>query len=87
MDLLLVEFWRPRPDWPLGRVVCVFDGGTITPGELEQIKLDPSEHDRYFALEWDCWTTGAPPWRVRQMEALQRARKSGKSEYLVYDAP
>ncbi|MGA5135189.1 NUDIX domain-containing protein [Streptomyces olivoreticuli] len=64
MGLLLVEFWRSRLDWPHGRVVCVFDGGTITPGELEQIKLDPNEHHRYLALEWDRWTTEAPPWRV-----------------------
>ncbi|MEU1676775.1 hypothetical protein ABZ752_32765 [Streptomyces roseifaciens] len=86
-QLLLVEVWRPRPDWPHGWFVRVFDGSTITPEELEQIELDPNEHDRYLAREWDSWTTEASPRRARQLEALLRVRKTGKSEYLVYDAP
>ncbi|MFI9203215.1 hypothetical protein [Streptomyces sp. NPDC053048] len=63
--------------------MCVFDGGTISDAEFRSIRLDPEEHDRCLALEWEGWVTEADARRAQLLGSLQRARLMGRTEYLV----
>ncbi|MCA6090976.1 NUDIX hydrolase [Streptomyces sp. SCA3-4] len=88
MDLLLMQFIHPGvKGWPIGKIVCVFDGGNITWEQFTSIRLDPEEHDHVRALEWESWVTQADSYRVKLLDTVHRARATGRAAYLVRGTP
>ncbi|WP_063804263.1 NUDIX domain-containing protein [Streptomyces roseifaciens] len=88
MDLLLMHFIHPgATGWPLPKIVCVFDGGNITWEQFNSIRLDPEEHDHVRALQWDDWATEADASRMKLLNAVHRARLTGRAEYVVRGTP
>ncbi|GAA2720256.1 MULTISPECIES: NUDIX hydrolase [Streptomyces] len=87
MNLLLLEFWHPIPNWPGARVMAVFDGGVLSAPDLANVELAPDEHDAFACRTWDEWIDLATPAHRRMLPALREARRTGVPGYLVFDAP
>ncbi|SEG87294.1 ASC-1 homology (ASCH) domain-containing protein [Actinacidiphila yanglinensis] len=81
--LLLTHYLHPGPEWPVGKIGFVFDGGTLTAEQLARIRLDPGEHDLWAVhtlAEWRGLMGDGP---FARLQAVERARTEQAPEYLV----
>ncbi len=80
--LLLTHFIAPRSDWPHAHIGFIFDGGILTPDQLERIVLDPHEHTEWSIRALDEWETEMDPRTYTRLKAIDAARRSGIPDYL-----
>jgi ADP-ribose pyrophosphatase YjhB (NUDIX family) len=80
---LLVVDWAPRPNEG-DKVLYVFDGGELTPGDLATVRLDPDELAEYaFHTEEEAIGVLVPR-LARRVTAGVRARREGVTVYLEH---
>ncbi|MGP4004696.1 NUDIX domain-containing protein [Streptomyces sp. 8N706] len=80
--LLLAHFLPPEDRWPFNKFGFIFDGGTLTEGDLAGIVLDPTEHCDWSVrtmAEWERTTT-APTFA--RLVAVHAARTAGTARYM-----
>ncbi|MFB7858956.1 NUDIX domain-containing protein [Rhodococcus qingshengii] len=82
-ELLMVQYRHPTPEWPQAKIGFVFDGGRLTDDELEQIKLDPHEHECWSVFGWDQWREIMTPSGYETLCAVEAARTGEGSRLLV----
>ncbi|MQY08318.1 NUDIX domain-containing protein [Actinomadura macrotermitis] len=85
--LLLTHFLPPRPAWPCAKVGLVFDGGTLTPGVLDGVVLDPAEHTEWHVRPRAAWEAELSPRLRARLVALAEARRTGAAAYLCEPEP
>ena len=83
---LLVVDWAPHP--VLGdRVLFVFDGGTLDPGQFAAISLQAEELASYALVEPDEVPARLIPRLARRVTAALSARSAGTTSYLEHGYP
>ena len=80
--LLLAHFLLPDATWPLSRFGLVFDGGTLSTGELDAITLDAHEHCEWDVRSLQEWEKELHPASFACLAAVDRARRTGTAGYL-----
>ncbi|TMC02116.1 MAG: NUDIX hydrolase [Chloroflexi bacterium] len=80
---LLVIDWAPHPDEG-DKVLYVFDGGELAPGDLVAVRLDPGELAEYAFHSVDEATSVLVPRLARRVAAAVRARHEGLTLYLEH---
>jgi protein-L-isoaspartate(D-aspartate) O-methyltransferase len=80
--LLLTHFLPPEPGWPCAKVGFVFDGGILTPDDLERITLDPSEHRDWLVQPLEAWRATMSRRLFARVRALDEARRTGSAVFL-----
>ena len=83
--LLLTHFIGPRHDWPHAHIGFIFDGGILTPDQLDRIVLDPHEHTEWSIRSMDTWEKEMKPHTFARLKATDAARRSGIPGYLESD--
>lgn len=81
--LLLTHYLHPGPQRPLGKVGFIFDGGRLTAGQLDRMRLDPAEHDMWAVHDLAEWRRLMDPEAVVRLDAVERARLGQGPHYLV----
>ncbi|TQF01678.1 NUDIX hydrolase [Kitasatospora acidiphila] len=79
--LLALLFVAAAGEWPF-KVGVVFDGGTLTAEQLAGLALDPAEHTEFAVRPLSEWRTVLTPPRLALVEAVARARDTGRAAYL-----
>jgi ADP-ribose pyrophosphatase YjhB (NUDIX family) len=80
---LLVVDWAPHPKEG-DKVLYVFDGGELAPGDLATVRLDPDEVAEYsFHTEEEAIGVLVPR-LARRVEAAVRAHREGLTLYLEH---
>jgi len=80
---LLVVDWAPHPEWG-DRVLFVFDGGVLTPPEIDAIQLQASELDSYEFLPPPEALDRLIPRLRRRVDAALLARAENRTLYLEH---
>jgi len=80
---LLVVDWAPHPDEG-DKVLYVFDGGELAPGELAALHLDPEELAEYVFHTVEEANGVLVPRLARRVAAAVRARRDGLTLYLEH---
>jgi 8-oxo-dGTP diphosphatase len=80
---LLVVDWAPHPAQG-DRVLFVFDGGTLTPGEIAAIRLQAEELKSYVFLPPDEAFDQLIPRLERRMRAAVLAQEERRTVYLEH---
>ncbi|MGW7362671.1 NUDIX domain-containing protein [Streptomyces sp. NPDC054841] len=83
--LLLTHYLHPGPRWPMGKIGFIFDGGSLSPEQLRQIRVDPAEHDIWAIHGLDEWRPLLAEGAFARLEAIERARTGRGPQYLVTD--
>jgi ASC-1-like (ASCH) protein/ADP-ribose pyrophosphatase YjhB (NUDIX family) len=81
--LLLTHFLHAGPHRPLNKVGFVFDGGRLTAGQLDRIRLDPAEHDMWAVHDIATWQELMAPRAFARLDAVERARRGEAPAYLT----
>lgn len=81
--LVLTHFLHAGPRLPLNKVGLVFDGGRLTADQLDQIRLDPAEHDMWAVHDLATWQKLMAPRAFACLDAIERARRGEGPAYLV----
>ncbi|WP_435298123.1 M15 family metallopeptidase [Streptomyces sp. YPW6] len=81
--LLLTHFLHAGPSLPLNKVGFIFDGGQLTADQLDQIRLDPAEHDMWAVHDLATWKELMPPLAFARLDAVERARRGEGPAYLI----
>ncbi|MFE2014278.1 NUDIX domain-containing protein [Streptomyces sp. NPDC059491] len=80
--LLAAVFGLPGADWPLATAGFVFDGGVLTGGQIEELVLDPDEHDDVRVLPVHEWESLMPARDFARLVAVMEARQTGVAAYV-----
>ena len=80
---LLVVDWPPHPDEG-DKVLYVFDGGELAPGDLAAVRLDPAELAEYAFHTVEEATGVLVPRLARRVAAAVRAHREGQTLYLEH---
>lgn len=80
---LLVVDWAPHPEQG-DRVLFVFDGGSLTDGEIAAIRLQAEELRSYVFLPPEQAFDQLIPRLERRMRAAVRAQETGQTVYLEH---
>jgi 8-oxo-dGTP diphosphatase len=80
---LLVVDWAPHPEQG-DRVLFVFDGGTLSEGEIAAIRLQAEELESYRFLPPEEAFDLLIPRLERRMRAAVRAQETGRTVYLEH---
>ncbi|MEW1599346.1 NUDIX domain-containing protein [Streptomyces sp. NPDC093808] len=81
--LLLTHFLHAGPRLPLNKVGLIFDGGRLTVGQLDRIRLDPAEHDMWAVHDLVTWQELMAPRAFARLDAIERARHGEGPAYLI----
>ncbi|MEW1868633.1 NUDIX domain-containing protein [Streptomyces caelestis] len=81
--LLLTHFLHAGPRLPLNKVGLIFDGGRLTAGQLDRIRLDPAEHDMWAVHDLATWQELMAPRAFARLDAIERARRGESPTYLI----
>ncbi|MFB9346793.1 NUDIX domain-containing protein [Streptomyces heliomycini] len=81
--LLLTHFLHAGPRLPLNKVGLIFDGGRLTAGQLDRIRLDPAEHDMWAVHDLATWQELMAPRAFARLDAIERARRGEGPTYLI----
>ncbi|MDX3387473.1 NUDIX domain-containing protein [Streptomyces niveiscabiei] len=81
--LILTHFLHAGPRQPLNKVGFVFDGGRLTAGQLDRIRIDPAEHDMWAVHDLATWQELMEPRAYARLVAVERARRGEGPAYLV----
>ncbi|MDA5145641.1 NUDIX domain-containing protein [Streptomyces sp. AD681] len=81
--LLLTHFLHAGPRRPLNKVGLVFDGGRLTAGQLDRIRLDPAEHDLWAVHDFATWQELMAPSAFARLDAVEGARRGEGPAYLI----
>ncbi|QZZ32465.1 NUDIX domain-containing protein [Streptomyces sp. ST1015] len=81
--LILTHFLHAGPHQPLNKVGFVFDGGRLTAGQLDRIRIDPAEHDMWAVHDLATWQELMDPRAYARLAAVERARRGEGPAYLV----
>ncbi|MFD9126694.1 NUDIX domain-containing protein [Kitasatospora sp. NPDC059571] len=79
--LLTVMFAPPVGELPF-KIGFVFDGGVLDAEQLASIRLDPAEHTAFKVQSLGAWAAELSPRRLRFVESVDGARRSGRASYL-----
>ncbi|MFJ6938530.1 NUDIX domain-containing protein [Streptomyces sp. NPDC101132] len=79
-----VTFGGPDGDWPANKIGFVFDGGSLTDGQLDAIVLDPSEHSEFRVHTLEEWRSLMTPEAFVRLGAVAEARRTGTVAYLEH---
>ncbi|MEU5681055.1 NUDIX domain-containing protein [Streptomyces rochei] len=82
-NLLLTHFLHAGPRLPLNKVGFIFDGGQLTAGRLDRIRLDPLEHDMWAVHDLATWQELMAPRAFARLDAVERARRGEGPAYLI----
>ncbi|WP_328485969.1 NUDIX hydrolase [Streptomyces zaomyceticus] len=82
--LLAVHFLPPEPSWPAAKHGYVFDGGVLTPADLEAIRLDPAEHTEWAARPLTHWERVLPERAYDRLRAVEEAARTGSTAYVEH---
>jgi 8-oxo-dGTP pyrophosphatase MutT (NUDIX family) len=74
--MLCVDWVPPRPPWD-GGLMFVFDGGVLSPAQVADIRLAPSELDQIAFVEPGELGTVLVPRLARRLEACLAAGRGG----------
>ncbi|MGI5230575.1 NUDIX domain-containing protein [Actinoallomurus sp. CA-142502] len=85
--LLLTHFLGLGSGWPCAKVGFVFDGGVLTPEELDAIVLDPAEHSGWRVRPLREWQKVMSPRLFARTAALAEARRTRRATLLCEAAP
>lgn len=77
--LLLTHFLGPGSGWPCAKIGFVFDGGVLTPAELDQIVLDPAEHSGWLIQPLHEWQKTMSTRLFTRVAALAEARRTRRA--------
>ncbi|MCC5480474.1 NUDIX domain-containing protein [Streptomyces barringtoniae] len=80
--LLVTQFSLPDAQWSIPRLALFFDGGTLTPTQLDSITLNPSEHTEWATRPLTEWERHLPPFAYRRLRVLHEARSTGRPAYI-----
>ncbi|MER6526626.1 NUDIX domain-containing protein [Streptomyces sp. NPDC001508] len=80
--LLLTHFVHAGPRLPLNKVGLIFDGGQLATGQLDRIRLDPTEHDMWAVHDLATWQELMTPRDFARLDAIERARRGEGPAYL-----
>ncbi|MFD4946985.1 NUDIX domain-containing protein [Streptomyces sp. NPDC058409] len=81
--LLAVRFQSSRPAWPINMLGVIFDGGRLSPEQLDGIVLDREEHTEFDLRSLAGWRNTLSERRYAQLEQLLSARDGGDAAYLL----
>lgn len=81
--LLAVRFQASRPEWPINQLGLIFDGGRLSPEQLDEIVLDPAEHTEFDVRPLAGWQKALSERRHAQLGRLLSARDGGDAAYLI----
>lgn len=84
LRLLASVFSPPGGSWPYSTAGWIFDGGRLTPQEIQSITLDAREHDDVRALAMKDWKALMPAQDYVRLEAVMAARASGTAAYTTW---
>ncbi|WP_030275564.1 NUDIX domain-containing protein [Streptomyces sp. NRRL B-24484] len=79
--LLTVMFAPPVGELPF-KIGFVFDGGALDADRLAAVRTDPAEHTGFRVLPMADWAAELTPRRMRFLESVDRARRTGQADYL-----
>ncbi|GAA5022132.1 NUDIX hydrolase [Kitasatospora paranensis] len=79
--LLTVMFAPPVGELPF-KIGFVFDGGSLDAEALASVRVDPAEHTGFKVQGLAEWAAELTPRRLRFVESVDGARRSGRAEYL-----
>ncbi|MFB8085926.1 NUDIX domain-containing protein [Streptomyces sp. NPDC055992] len=82
--LLAVHFLQPEPSWPAAKHGYVFDGGTLDPADLSEIRLDPNEHTEWAARPLAEWERVIPPRAYDRLRAVEEAARTRTTAYVEH---
>lgn len=80
--LLAMHFLPPMDSWPLHKIGFIFDGGRLTPAQIDAIVLDPEEHTELSVRSLDAWRTAMTPARFHRLNTVHQARLTGITRYI-----
>ncbi|MFF9143338.1 NUDIX domain-containing protein [Streptomyces sp. NPDC014861] len=80
--LLAAVFGLPGAAWPLATAGYVFDGGRLSDRQIEELVLDPAEHDEVRVLPLQEWRALMPPRDFVRLTAFAEARRTGSAAYV-----
>ncbi|WP_344939585.1 NUDIX hydrolase [Actinomadura miaoliensis] len=80
--LLLTHFLAPESGWPCAKIGFVFDGGVLTPDDLDRIVLDPAEHSEWLIQPLDEWKRVMSPRLFARTAVLFEARRTNSATFL-----
>lgn len=81
--LLAVRFQVAHPKWPINMLGVFFDGGRLSPAQLDEIVLDPEEHTEFAVRSLEEWQQTLSARRHEQLGQLLSARNGGGAAYLI----
>lgn len=80
--LLGVVFVPPANGWPT-KIGFAFDGGCLTPAQIDALVLDPEEHTEVQVHSLEEWQRILSPQRFAIVSALDTARRTGVAQYIA----
>jgi len=80
--LLAVVFQPPANGWPT-KIGFAFDGGRLTAEQIAGLVLDPEEHTEVQVHSLAEWQRILSPQRFAIVSALDTARRTGATQYVV----
>ncbi|WP_420036115.1 NUDIX domain-containing protein [Streptomyces sp. cg28] len=81
--LLMTHFLHAGPRLPLNKLGLIFDGGQLTPEQLDQIRLDPAEHDMWAVHDLATWQKLMAPRAFARLDAVEQARLGTGPSFLI----
>ncbi|GAA4934181.1 NUDIX domain-containing protein [Streptomyces coeruleoprunus] len=85
--LLLTVYRHPEGLWPMPTVGFVFDGGRLTAGRLDAMRLNPDEHSTWEVHDWSGWERLMPPLGFARLRSIEAARTGRGPRFLVTGPP
>ncbi|SFY48353.1 GNAT family N-acetyltransferase [Streptomyces sp. F-1] len=79
--LLATVYGLPGDEWPYSTIGCVFDGGRLSPAQIDGIVLNPEEHDEVRVLPLPAWQALMPPRDFARLSTVAQARHTGRAAY------
>lgn len=71
-----------RHSWPYLKIGVCFDGGILTPDQVDAIRLDPDEHSEFRVLPLEDWEQSMGPETYQQTVLMDQARRTQVPYYL-----
>lgn len=81
--LLGTQFVAHRGEaWPVNHIGFLFDGGTLTDGQIAAIVLDPEEHSEVRVHSMREWEAVMSPSNFARLRGIDAARRTATVGYM-----
>lgn len=69
-------------EWPANHIGFIFDGGVLTPEQIDAVVLDPDEHSEFAVRTLAEWEREMAPRNFARLAEIDRARRLGTTVYV-----